>query len=426
MQPTVTSAAPIPTALSTSFPVSTRLRLDAIDFVRGLVMILMLLDHTRDFVHRGGIFADPLDPATTTPILYLTRWLTHLCAPTFVLLAGLGVGLRRIRGATAGDNAWFLFTRGLWLIVMELVVMRTIIWWNVEFWDFAAFLQVIWAIGVSMVLLSAVVRLPLAALGAIGAAIVLGHNLLDGIRVPFWFPGTPAPPPSLGEILWMAVHQSGFYQLGGPDGPVVFDRYPVLPWFGLLCVGYVLAEIYRWEAARRVRFLATSALVMLAAFVVLRGFNIYGDPRDWAPQPTLVQSAMALMNVEKYPPSLAYVLVTLLPALTLLAVLDGRTITGGLRGAVVTFGRVPFFFYILQWITAHVSGMVVTAITGRSIAPYFDHLLTLVTTQPQPDFGGPLWVVYLTWLLSLLAIYPLCRWFAGVKARRRDWYLSYL
>ncbi len=407
-------------------PVNTRLRLDAIDFVRGLVMILMVLDHTRDFAHRGGMFNDPLDPATTTPILYLTRWITHLCAPTFVLLAGLGVGLRRIRGATAADNAWFLFTRGLWLVVMELVVMRVFIWWNVEVWSFAAFLQVIWAIGVSMVLLGVIARLPLAAIGVIGATIVLGHNLLDGIRVPFWFPGSPAPAPTPGDILWMLVHQSGFYPLGGPNGPVVFDRYPVLPWFGLLCVGFVLAEIYRWEPARRVRFLATSALVMLTAFVVLRSFNIYGDPRDWAPQPTLVQTAMAFMNVEKYPPSLAYVLVTLLPALTLLATLDGRTIAGGLRGAVVTFGRVPFFFYVLQWITSHLSGMVVTAILGGSLWPFFQHLLTLVTTQPQPDFGGPLWAVYLCWFVSLLAMYPLCRWFAAIKARRREWWLSYL
>ena len=408
-------------------PVSTRLRLDAIDFVRGLVMILMVLDHTRDFAHRGGMFTDPLDPATTTPILYLTRWITHLCAPTFVLLAGLGVGLRRIRGATrrrqrlvpvharplarrdgAGRDA------GVHLVERRGVVVR-----RVPAGD----------LGDRRVDGAARRDRPAAAgraRRASAATIVLGHNLLDGIRVPFWFPGTPAPPPTPGDILWMLVHQSGFYPLGGPNGPVVFDRYPVLPWFGLLCVGYVLAEIYRWESARRVRFLATSAArdadgVRRAAHVQhLRRPARLGAAAD------LVQSAMAFMNVEKYPPSLAYVLVTLLPALTLLAALDGRTIAGGLRGAVVTFGRVPFFFYVLQWITSHLSGMVVTAILGGSLWPFFQHLLTLVTTQPQPDFGGPLWAVYLCWSLSLLAMYPLCRWFAAVKARRREWWLSYL
>ena len=405
-------------------PVTTRLRLDAIDFVRGIVMILMVLDHTRDFVHQGGQFNDPLDPASTTILLYITRWVTHLCAPTFVLLAGLGVGLRRIRGATAGDTAWFLFTRGAWLMALELVLFRVIIWWNVDVASFAAFLQVIWAIGLAMVLLSAIVRLPLAALAVVAAVILVGHNALDGIRVPFWLPGSDAPPPTLSGILWILLHQSNFFTLGDASGPIVFARYPVLPWFGLLAAGYVLAEIYRWEPSRRVRFLLTSALVMLVAFVVLRTFNIYGDPRDWAPRPTVIQSAMAFMNVEKYPPSLSYVLVTLLPALTTLALLDGRTIAGGIGGAIVTFGRVPFFFYVLQWITAHVSGIVVTALLGKSIAPLFMHIVDYF--RAQPDFGGPLWTVYVCWILSLLAIYPLCRWFAGVKMRRREWWLSYV
>jgi len=170
--------------------------------------------------------------------------------------------------------------------------------------------------------------------------------------------------------------------------------------------------------------LAVTALAMLAAFVALRTFNVYGDPADWAPQPTLVQSAMAFMNVQKYPPSLDYVLVTLVPALLTLAALDGRTIAGGFWGAVVTFGRVPLFFYVLQWCTAHLSGIVVTAVQGKSIDGYFKHLLDYF--QHPPDFGGPLWTVYVCWIVSLLLIYPLCRWFAGVKARHREWWLSYL
>jgi uncharacterized membrane protein len=415
MQPIVTT--PVPAAAS----VSARLRLDAIDFVRGIVMILMILDHTRDFAHRGGLFTDPLDPATTTPLLYVTRWLTHLCAPTFVLLAGLGVGLKRIRGATSGTLAWFLFSRGAWLVVMELTLIRLLVWFNLD--PTFAFLQVIWAIGVSMVLLSAVVRLPIVVIGALAAAILLGHNLLDPINVPFWFPLSPAPPPALGNIPWIALHDGGFFKLGPV---VVFARYPLLPWTGLLAAGYVLAEIYRWEPARRRRFLFGASAAMAVLFLLLRTFNVYGNPSDWAPQPTVIQSAMAFMNVEKYPPSLLYVLVTLLPALTLMAVLDGRTLAGGLKGAVVTFGRVPFFFYALQWITAHLSGIVITAMVGGPLAPYFEHLLLLVSRRPLPDIGGPLWAVYLAWFVSLLLIYPLCRWFAGVKARRRDWWLSYV
>lgn len=408
-------------------PVTTKLRLDAIDFVRGVVMILMVLDHTRDFVHRGGIFGNPLDPETTTVLLYVTRWVTHLCAPTFVLLAGLGVGIRRIRGASTGELAWFLFTRGLWLVVAELTVFRLVIWWNVDL-SFLAFFQVIWAIGWSMIVLSLLVRLPLLAIGTIAAVILLGHNLFDlfaATRTPFWFPGAPNPP-GPGRILWMLLHQSSFFPVGGPGGPIVFARYPILPWIGVIAAGYVMAAIYAWPADRRRRALVTAALAMTLLFVVLRTWNIYGNPGDWKPWPTIVQSAMSFMDVEKYPPSLLYVLITLVPALLTLAALDGRTIAGGLAGAVTTFGRVPFFFYVLQWNAAHVAGIIVTAIAGKSVVPYFWHILDYFSRQPPPDFGGPLWTVYVSWIASLIAIYPLCRWFAGVKARRRDWWISYV
>jgi uncharacterized membrane protein len=404
-------------------PVTTRLRLDAIDFVRGIVMILMVLDHTRDWVHAGGIMSNPLDPATTTILLYVTRWVTHLCAPTFALLAGLGVGLRRIRGATAGDVSWFLFTRGLWLVVLELTLFRTIVWFNVDL-RLLAFLQVIWAIGASMIVLSALVRLPQAALVAIAGVILIGHNALDGIRVPFWTPGSNVPVPGLAEASWMLLHQFGLFPVGGASGPIVIAQYPLLPWIGILTAGYVMAAIYTWPAEQRRRALTLAAMAMLAVFLVLRTWNIYGDTTDWAPQPTLVQSVMSFMNVQKYPPSLDYVLVTLVPALLTLAALDGRTIAGGLSGAVVTFGRVPFFFYVLQWLTAHFSGMIVTALRGGSLAGYFQNLLDFF--QHPPDFGGPLWTVYVCWIVSLIAIYPLCRWFAGVKMRRREWWLSYL
>jgi uncharacterized membrane protein len=386
-------------------------------------MILMVLDHTRDFVHAGGMMGNPLDPATTTSLLYVTRWVTHLCAPTFALLAGLGVGLRRLRGATAGDVSWFLFTRGLWLVVLELTLFRLIIWFNADL-TFLSFLQVIWAIGASMLALSALVRLPSIALAAIAGVILIGHNALDGVQVPFWLPGSDQPAPGVADAVWMLLHQFGFFQIGGPSGPVVLVQYPVLPWIGLVIAGYVMAAVYAWPAERRRRALALSAITMLTAFVVLRTFNIYGNPTGWAPQPTVVQSAMAFMNVQKYPPSLAYVLVTLVPALLTLAALDGRTIAGGIRGAVVTFGRVPFFFYVLQWFTSHVSGMIVTALQGTSIDDYFKHLLDFF--RDPPDFGGPLWAVYVCWIVSLLVMYPLCRWFAGVKARRRDWWLSYV
>ena len=261
--------------------------------------------------------------------------------------------------------------------MLELTLFRVIIWFNVDF-TFLAFLQVIWAIGASMIVLSAIVRLPLAALAAIAGVILIGHNALDGIRLPFWTPGSDFPAPGFGGAVWLLLHQFGLFPVGGWPGPIVLVQYPLLPWIGLVTAGYVMAAIYAWPGERRRRMLALTAVAMLAAFVVLRTFNIYGDPTDWAPQPTFVQSAMAFMNVQKYPPSLSYVLVTLVPALLALAALDGRTIAGGFWGAVVTFGRVPFFFYVLQWLTAHVSGMIVTAVQGKSIDGYFKHLLDLL------------------------------------------------
>jgi uncharacterized membrane protein len=246
-----------------------RLRLDSIDVVRGAVMILMVLDHTRDFVYVDGLTGDPLDPATSHPALYLTRWLTHLCAPTFVLLAGLGVGLRRLRSGVDG-LAWFACTRGLWLVIMELTIVRIVGWFNVDYLEFFAELQVIWAIGVSMMVLALLVRLPPVAVGLLGAAVVVAHNTLDGISVPFWVPGNGAPVPGAAGALWMLLHQSAFFPIDGADGPIVWVHYPVLPWLGVLAVGYGLARLYEWPASSRRRALAAAAVTMPVLFVLLR------------------------------------------------------------------------------------------------------------------------------------------------------------
>jgi len=406
-------------------PAAERVRLDAIDVVRGAVMILMVLDHTRTFVHTDGLTGHPLDPATTSVPLYLTRWVTHLCAPAFVLCAGLGIGLRRLRAGTEGLSS-FVFTRGLWLVGLELTLVRALLWFNVDYATFLAHLQVIWAIGVSMIVLSVLVRLPVGIVAAVGALSIIGHNALDAVQVPAWRPDGSTPAPGLGGAIWIVVHQSGFFPIGGPRGPIVWADYPLLPWLGVLCAGYAMSSLYAWPGASRRRALALAAVSMPVVFLLLRTWNVYGDPRDWVPQPTVVQSAMSFMRVTKYGPSLDFVLVTLAPACAALAALDGRSFAHGIGGVVVTFGRVPLFFYLLQWITAHASGVLVTVWQGGDLRPYGMHPVDLLRLPTAPDVGGPLWAVYVCWMLSLLAIYPLCRWFAGVKARRRDWYLSYL
>ncbi len=409
----------MPQTLST-----TRSRQDAIDFVRGAVMILMLLDHTRDFTHEAGLLGNPLDPTTTTPILYMTRWITHLCAPAFVLLAGLGIGLKRLGGATPSQLTSFLWRRGLWLVAVEIFVLRFLIWFNFDL-TLLSQLQVIWAIGVSMIAMAALVRLPRVAVLGIGLVIVVGHNLLDAIQItPFFGPQTPTP--TLVGKLWLLIHQGGFFPLLGFPSPIVWANYPVLPWLGIMATGYGLSTIYTWEPTRRRRTLIALAAGMVVVFLALRAVNIYGDPRPWTPQADTLKSAMSFFDVTKYGPSLLFTLITLAPALLTLALLDGRTLQHGAAGAVVTFGRVPFFFYLLQWPTAHIAGIIVTASFGKSIEPYFLNLLDLIQRQPPPQLGGPLWTTYLCWIVGVFLLYWPCRWFARVKATRRDWWLSYL
>jgi uncharacterized membrane protein len=401
-----------------------RLRLDSIDAVRGAVMVIMMLDHMRDFTHPTGFMGDPLDPATTTPILYFTRWITHLCAPTFVFLAGLSAGLLRLRGKPVGDLGRFLWTRGLWLVFLELTLVRTLVSFNLHL-SMLAFLQVIWVIGIGMIALSLLVRLPSRAVLAIGLAICAGHNLLDQVQVTPWM-GPQSAVPSVSAKLWMLFHQTGFFPVAGFPSPIVIAIYPILPWIGVIAFGYGFAEVYGWAPDRRRRLLVGLAIGMAAAFVALRYVNAYGDPLHWSAQADAVKTAMSFFNVQKYGPSLLFLLVTLAPSVLCLGLLDGRTLASGPGGWLVTFGRVPLFFYLLQWIAAHLSGIAVALALGHSVAPYFMNMVEMFMLKEPPAMGGPLWGTYLCWTFWTIVLYFPCRWFARVKATRRDWWISYL
>jgi uncharacterized membrane protein len=393
-------------------------RLDSVDLFRGLIMVIMLLDHTRDYVHREGLYSDPLDLATTTPLLYFTRWITHLCAPGFALLAGASAGFQRHRGASISALSRFLWTRGASLVLMELTIVRLLGSFNVDP-KYLANLQVIWAIGVSMVVLAGLVHLPQRAILAIGLLIVCGHNLLDAFRAPAWTSPTLPEPSALGK-LWMVIHQGGFFPLFGYPVPIVRANYPVLPWIGVLAVGYVFADLWQLPAERRRRVLRQSGLLMIAAFIALRVPNLYGDPLHWQPHETLFATIGSFMNVQKYPPSLLYLLATLAPCMLALSFLDGRTFVNPLARALVTYGRVPMFFYLLQWIWAHACGLVVSAAAGMPLAVHFQSRAETFLGTPAPRFGGTLLSVYICWLLGAILLYFPCRWYAGIKARRKD------
>ncbi len=398
--------APAPAPGSAPAPaLSLRPRLEAVDVVRGLIMIVMALDHTRDYFGIAG--SNPTDLATTTTALFFTRWITHFCAPVFFLLTGTGAWLAR-RRKTTGELSRYLLTRGLWLIVFETVVMRSFAYqFNVDFR--VTLLLVLWALGWAMVALSVLVRLPASAVAAFGVAVIAGHNLLDGLR---W-----AGP------LRAIVYGPGFV-LNTPDH-VVFAVYPLLPWIGVAAVGYALGQLYEWDAARRRSVLLRLGIALSVAFVALRAVNLYGDPSRWSAQGTALFTALSFLNTTKQPPSLLFLLMTLGPALLLLRLFDGGT-PRLLRPALV-IGRVPFFYFVLHFALIHALAVVVCWARYGTAHWMFESpdLANYPFTSP-PGWGYSLPVIYLLWALVVVALYPACRWFAALKQRRSEPWLSYL
>jgi uncharacterized membrane protein len=413
-----------------------RSRIDSIDLLRGIVMVIMMLDHTRDFVHRDVFQFDPTDLSRTNVLLFFTRWITHFCAPIFVFLAGTGAYLQFVRGKSKKDLSRFLVTRGLWLIVLEFTWIRICVTFNVDY-RFLGGMQVIWVIGVSMIILAALIYLPLRLIGAFGIAMIVLHNLLDRFHVAGW-QGPESPVPGYGAKLFILLHQpfEAFPVLGWPS-PVVFVLYPLIPWVGVMAAGYTFGAVYQWDAQRRRRFLIRMGSVLIVLFVVVRAINHYADPSHWSRQGTIAFTILSFLNTTKYPPSLAFLLMTLGPALVALAWFESNNasaaarapqphgLLGRLRGALVTFGRVPLFFYLLQWPTAHLISVVLHWATGKPVAWMFRSAVDSFQ-PPPPGVGFNLAVVYASWIVGVLILYPLCKWFAGVKARRRNWWLSYL
>jgi uncharacterized membrane protein len=385
-------------------------RLPAIDLLRGLVIAIMVLDHVRDYLHVDASRFDPLDPAHTSALLYVTRWVTHLCAPTFVFLAGTSIWLQRARGRGTRELSWFLLTRGLWLIALEFTVISFA-------WAFTVpcliFLQVIWAIGCSMALLAALVWLPRGALLGLGVLIIAGHHLFEQVR----------PSDSL-AVLWTALMVPGPLP---PHGYVLaFVPYPVVPWLGVMLFGYGLGPWFLLpEGERRRRFVALGA-GMLALFLLLRAFNLYGTPQPWSVQPTSLQSAMDFLRVEKYPPSLLYVCATLGLVFVLLPLIERWR--GTLARVLLVFGSVPLFAYVLHLYLAHALGILERRLAGQDASGLYDVIRNAIFHPERlQGTGFSLPVVYLSWLAVLLLLYPLCLWYSRLRQRHRDWrWLSYL
>lgn len=381
-----------------------RPRRDAIDLVRGLVMVIMALDHVRDFFSAGS--NNPRD--VNDAALFLTRWVTHFCAPTFVFLAGVSAYLYGHRGRSRATIARFLLTRGLWIVFLELSVVR--FGWTFSLFPEVFFLQVIWAIGWSMVALSALVFLPRWAIGAFGLLLIFGHDAFDGVRAA-----------QLGDLalLWNFAHDRAI--LGPYHGIHVIVSYPLIPWIGVMAAGYALGPIFTRPAAERTRSLALLGVAAVALFVVLRLTGVYGDPVARLTYPDALPTILSFLNCEKYPPSLDFLCMTLGPALLMLAAAERAR--GPVAGWLVTLGRVPMLYYVAHLFLVHLLAVGYSWIATGGVAWLFHGLPMRVK---PPSYGLSLPLVYGVWIAVVAALTPACRWFAALKQRRKDWWLSYL
>ena len=394
---------------------ATSSRIQSVDALRGAIMMLMAIDHIRDFVARSAMEFSPTELSRTTAAIFFTRWITHFCAPVFFLTAGIGAFLWMQRGRhSRPELSRFLITRGLWLIFLELTALRVIMFSQVEYRGSVVLLFILWAIGASMIALAGLIYLPIPALAVVSAAIIALHNLLDGISAK-QFGGA--------AWIWHVLHQPGFIRIAGIN---FRTAYVVLPWIGVIAAGYCMGKVFTWDVARRRRFLLRLGAAGTIAFVVIRAINIYGDPFPWEHQPSMLFTVLSFLNTTKYPPSCDFLLMTLGPALIALALLEGSRFSPD--NPLIVFGRVPFFYYVLHMALAHLI-MIGMNFVRYGCAPF------LLMAPPSmggdaklfpPNFGYPLWTVYVVWIVVLLLLYPLCRWFARLKQRRHDWWLSYL
>ena len=385
-------------------------RIGSIDLMRGIVMIIMAIDHARDFWDPTPY--DPADLSKASAALFLTRWITHFCAPTFMFLAGTSAWLyARNTGATRGQLQRFLVSRGLWLVLLEMTVVSFC--WRFDFNGLV--LQVIWALGWCMALLALLLFLPRRAIAAFGLLLVFGHNTLDGLH----FQDFAAYGAGWGW-LWAGLHEFHIAQFGA-SGYAVALGYALVPWVGVMALGYCFGELLELPPDQRDLWTRRLGLAAIALFLLLRLSNLYGESQLWHENPRgALYTALGVLNVTKYPPSLLYLLMTLGPMLLLLPWLERQ------RGAwvrpVSVFGRVPFFFYLLHLPLLHLSAWIAAKMVyGVGAYPSF------LTPSLPAGYEPSLLRLYVAWALAILILYPLCRWYAGYKSRHKDyWWLSYV
>jgi uncharacterized membrane protein len=386
-------------------------RVESIDLLRGIVMIIMALDHVRDYFHRDAFLYDPTDLTKTNAVVFFTRFITHYCAPVFVFLAGISAYLYGLKKSKK-ELCVFLLTRGIWLVLVELFILSLFRTFNPSYTYIH--LQVIWAIGICMIILAGIIYMPKLMILLTGIVLTGAHNLLDTVHIS----GNNLP-----AFLWAVLHDPKHFTLGHFN---VYVRYPVLPWLGVMVLGYCAGSLYSpdYDPDERREVLLSTGFGAIVLFIILRANNWYGDAAIWSIQKNALFSLLSFLNVTKYPPSLLYILITLGPALLFLSVTEKPW--NALTQKIVIFGRVPMFYYLVHILLIHILAVVAALATGY---PAMVKLSSSVDAAPQlKGYGYDLLTVYLVWVGLILFLFPFCRWFDQYKRKHqsKQWWLSYL
>lgn len=397
-------------------PAAAKSRIASIDLIRGAVMILMAIDHVRVFsgVPAGG----------PTAGVFFTRWITHFCAPTFIFLAGTSIFLYARKHA---DVSRYLLIRGAWLILLELTFLRVAWTFNFDFMHYEM-AGVIWVIGCCMILMAGLVKLPVSVVGMIGVVMIAAHNLMDSHMGALLDSLDQNRLSGVWKIFYVGFF-AGPVQFG-PHGPNLIVLYSIVPWIGVMAAGYAFGKIVVLESAQRKRLCLAIGLSAIGLFLVLRGFNLYGDPRPWhaatqgrngmPPMPAL----FSFLNTTKYPASLCFLLMTLGPIITLMPLIEG--LGGALARRISLFGRVPFFYYMLHIPLIHALALMVSKIRLGFVSPWLFTNHPMGNPEPPEGYVWSLPLLYLVWGIAIVLLYLACRWFAALKASRDDWWLKYL
>jgi len=390
----------------------TQKRIESIDLLRGIVMIIMAVDHVRDYFHGSAFLFNPEDLNHTNIILFFTRWITHFCAPVFVFLAGISAYLYGAQ-KTKKELSFFLFTRGLWLVFAELFILSLFRTFNPSFHFLN--LQVIWVIGLSMIALSAMIYMTRTLVLVTGILLIACHNLLDNVHVP----GNNIP-----GFFWALLHDPGYFTSGYFTFHV---HYPAIPWIGIIAVGYCCGSLFtrEFDPEKRRTILLSLGLITTVLFIIIRFINVYGDFSHWSVQSSVAFTILSFLNLTKYSPSLLYVLMTLGPALIFLAVTEKPL--NGLGKMITTFGRVPMFYYLLHILLIHLFALIAAVATGYKWSDMV--LTTMIYRSPGlKGYGFNLLTVYIVWVAVIVILYPICKWFDHYKRTHRagQWWLNYL